>query len=212
VGDVTGTAEINGVGGSIACFADRTQIRTIDGCKAVEHLSIGDLIVTSEGKARPIVWIGRRRVERPTPEQWPVRVTAGAFGESRPERDLRLSPGHAVCVDVMGEVLVPIDHLINGVTIVREEVCEVTYWHIELESHDLLLSEGLPSESYMDCGNRAVFGRAYGRLGATDPGRVAESLTHYARPFVDQGAILEAIRQRLAARAEAMRGEIRQAA
>jgi hypothetical protein len=133
-----------------------------------------------------------------------VRVTAGAFGENQPARDLFLSPGHAVCVDVMGEVLVPIDHLINDATIARVEVPEVTYWHVELESHDILLAEGLPAESYMDCGNRSWFGRDYGRLAEVDPERVAESLTRYARPFVDRGPIVAAIRERLAARAAAL--------
>jgi hypothetical protein len=75
---------------------------------------------------------------------------------------------------------------------------------VELESHDVLLAEGLPAESYMDAGNRAFFGREYGRLEAIDSDRVAESLTRYARPFVDNGPIVEAIRDRLVARAEAL--------
>ena len=171
---------------------------------AVEDLAVGDLAVTASGEARPIVWIGRKRVERPAREAWPVRVTAGAFGENQPARDLFLSPGHAVCIDVMGEVFVPVSELINGATIAQVEVDEVTYWHVELESHDVLLAEGLPAESYMDAGNRAFFGREYGRLEAIDSDRVAESLTRYARPFVDRGPIVEAIRQRLDARAEAL--------
>jgi hypothetical protein len=129
-----------------------------------------------------------------------ARPGRGVRGEST-GAGLRLSPGHAVCVDAMGEVFVPIDHLINGVTIFREEVSEVTYWHVELESHDVLLADGLPCERYMDAGNRAFFGRSYGRLAEIDAERVAESLTRYARPFVDGGPILDAMRQRLEARA-----------
>ena len=90
----------------------------------------------------------------------------------------------------------------NGATIVREAVSEVTYWHIELESHDVLLAEGLPCESYMDAGNRDWFGREYGRLAKVDPERIVESLSRYARPFVTDAATTEAIRRRLAARAE----------
>jgi hypothetical protein len=104
----------------------------------------------------------------------------------------------------MGEVLVPVGQLVNGVTIVREDVAEVTYWHVELASHDVLLAEGLFCESYIDAGNRSFFGREHGRLEATDPERVAESLTRYARPFIDKGPLVAAIRERLAARAADM--------
>ena len=204
LGDVTGTVEINGVGGSIPCFADRTQIRTIEGDIAVEELCVGDVVLTASGEARPIQWLGHRRIERPAREQWPVRVLAGAFGDNLPSRDLMLSPGHAVCVSVLDEVFVPVGELVNGTTVTQVEVDAVTYWHVELESHDVLLAEGLPCESYMDAGNRAFFGREYGRLQAIDPVRVAESLTRYARPFVDAGPIVEAIRQRLDVRAETL--------
>ena len=186
------------------CFASGARIRTTRGEVAVESLAAGDLVVTASGEARPIVWIGHRKVERPTPTQWPVRVKAGAFGKNLPTRDLLLSPGHAVCVDVMGEVLVPASVLVNGASIAPVEAAEVTYWHVELESHDVLLAEGLGCESYMDTGNRAWFGRAHGRLAVVDPERVAESLTRYARPFVDHGPIVEAIRQRLMVRAETL--------
>jgi hypothetical protein len=189
------------------CFGSGTLIRTPRGEVAVEDLKVGDLTVTAAGEARPIKWLGHRRIEHPAREHWPVRVMVGAFGEGLPARHLLLSPGHAVCVDVMGEVFVPVSLLINGATIAQVERDEVTYWHVELENHDALLAEGLPCESYMDAGNRAFFGREYGRLETIDPGLVAESLTRYARPFVDHGPIVAAIRERLAARAEAIFAE-----
>ena len=106
----------------------------------------------------PITWIGHRRVDclrHPRPEQvWPVRVEAGAIAEGRPARDLWLSPDHAV---FLNGVLIPIKRLINGATIWQVEVTSVTYWHVELERHDILLAEGLPAESYLDTGNRETF-------------------------------------------------------
>jgi hypothetical protein len=189
---------------SAVCFVTGTRIRTARGEVAVENLAVGDLVLTSQGRARPIFWIGYKRVRRPTPEQWPVRVTADAFGKGMPSCDLWLSPGHAVCVNAVGEVLIPIDHLINGATIAREEASEVTYWHVELESHDVLLAEGLPCESYMDAGNRDFFGRDYGRLPVVDPDRLAESLNCYARPFVNDGPILAFVRKRLSDRMKSL--------
>jgi hypothetical protein len=49
---------------------------------------------------------------------------------------------------------VPIRHLINGVTIVREPAAPVTYYHVELPEHAILLADGLPAESYLDTGSR----------------------------------------------------------
>src|SRR5262249_24367232 len=57
-----------------------------------------------------------------------------------------------------GGVLVPIRCLVNGRTVVQEQAGSVTYWHVELQRHDVVLAEGLPCESYLDIGNRAAFG------------------------------------------------------
>jgi hypothetical protein len=142
----------------IACFASGTRIATTRGEVPVQHLRVGDTALLATGGTAPIVWLGHRRVAvrrhtRPFDVQ-PVRVAAGAFGEGRPARDLRLSPDHAVFVD---GVLVPIRHLINDTTIRQAAVASVTYWHVELAAHGVLLAEGLPAESYLDTGNRAAF-------------------------------------------------------
>ncbi len=39
----------------------------------------------------------------------------------------------------------------------QDDVESVTYWHVELDAHDVLLAEGLPTESFLDTGNRAAF-------------------------------------------------------
>ena len=99
----------------------------------------------------PVVWLGHRVVDcarHPHPERvWPVRVAAGAFGAGQPARALYLSPDHAVYVE---EVLIPVRYLINGGTIAQVPVDRVTYHHLELEQHDVLLAEGLPTESFLD--------------------------------------------------------------
>ena len=69
-------------------------------------------------------------------------------------RNLRLSPDHAVFVD---GVLIPVRYLINGRTIVQERVDQVTYYHVELPAHDVIIAEGLPCETYLDTGNRSAF-------------------------------------------------------
>ncbi len=81
-----------------------------------------------------------------------MRVKAGAFEDARPRRDLWLSPDHAVFVD---DVLIPIKRLINGTSIAQVPVEEVTYYHVALGRHDVILAEGLPTESYLDRGDRS---------------------------------------------------------
>jgi hypothetical protein len=71
-----------------------------------------------------------------------------------PSRDLWLSPGHNI---VSEGVLMPISALLNGLTITQVEQDVVEYWHIELETHDIVFAEALPAESYLDTGNRRAF-------------------------------------------------------
>jgi hypothetical protein len=87
----------------------------------------------------------------------PVRVRAGAFADGLPARDLLLSPDHAVFAD---GGLIPVRYLLNGVTVTQQAVREITYFHVELDRHDILFAEGLPAESYLDTGNRAAFENA----------------------------------------------------
>jgi hypothetical protein len=145
---------------NISCFAAGTRIRTRRGNVAVEDLIEGDMVATAiHGIEAPVMWIGRRTVDCVRHAQprnvWPVRVAAGAFGPGLPARDLLLSPDHAVFWD---EVLIPIKHLINGSSIAQRPMNVVVYYHVELPRHDIVFAEGLPTESYLDTGDRANFG------------------------------------------------------
>ena len=124
------------------CFAAGTRILVPDGELAIEDLRPGDLVVTELGRTQPIRWIGRRHVDfRHHPNRQrvlPVRVAANAFGPCKPARDLLLSPDHALFID---DVLIPVRHLVNGSTVAQIACREVTYYHIELPHHDVLLAE-----------------------------------------------------------------------
>jgi hypothetical protein len=147
------------------CFVTGTRIATDDGEVAVELLKFGDHVNLLDGRTASIVWIGHRRVDcarHPHPEQvWPVRVMAEAFAPGKPHRDLFLSPDHAVFVE---NLLVPVKHLINGTSITQLKKAEVTYHHVELPVHDVLIAEGLPTESYLDTGDRANFDNGGGAV------------------------------------------------
>ena len=180
-----------------ACFVAGTRIGAEHGGIAVEALRVGDRVQTLlSGKAEPVVWIGHRHVDcrrHPQPRMvWPVRILAGAFGPGRPCRELWLSPDHAVYVI---DVLIPVKHLINGATIAQVPVDAVTYYHVELSRHDVLLAEGLPAESYLETGERANFAN-----GGTVVRQAAEFSTrtweaHGCAPLVVAGPRLIAVRR-----------------
>ena len=110
------------------CFASGTAIRTTRGNVAVEHLALSDIVVTASGVHRPIRWLGHRTVDcrHPQPQEaMPVRISAHAFEKNRPSRDLLVSPGHSICIDLLGEVLIPAAALVNGTTISRRRSREL---------------------------------------------------------------------------------------
>ena len=188
---------------AVACFAAGTHVRTPDGEAEVQLLEKERLIVTASSAVRRIVWIGHRRIDcrrHPHPELvWPVRIRAHAFGPDRPHRDLLLSPDHAVFAE---GVLIPVKHLINGTTILQEQVASVHYFHIELDRHDILLAEGLAVESYLDTGNRAQFANGAAHV-ALHPNFAPRSLSEDScAPLCVAGPQVQRVRERLRARAE----------
>ena len=101
-------------------------------------------------------------------------------------------------------MLIPACRLINGTTITQVDVEEVTYWHIELDSHDILLAEGLKAESYLDCGNRRFFANAEVTDLAALPDAWPEGALPFCRPFHEAGPLVDLVRARLQDRAEAL--------
>jgi hypothetical protein len=192
----------------VPCFATGTLVATARGEVAVEKLRVGDLVVTAHGGAylQPVVWIGHSKVmvakQRNVATAAPILIKAGALADGVPHRDLRVSPEHAMFLDGR---LVPAKLLVNGTSIIQELWCpEVTYWHVELPAHGLLVAEGAVSESYFDDGNRKHFDN----FGITTlfkdfesergNGRYAQAACY---PLLAEGAPLDRIRARLADRA-----------
>lgn len=145
----------------ITCFAAGTRIATARGEVPVETLRVGDLVLTAHGGAplKPLIWVGHTTVDvarqRNKAAVAPIVIKAGALAEGVPLRDLRVSPDHAIFLDGR---LVQAKLLVNGSTIVQESWAgRITYWHIELEGHGLVVSEGAVTESYLDDGNRHLF-------------------------------------------------------
>jgi len=150
------TVNVEGGVGTARCFVAGTRISTDCGEVKVEAIRIGDKVRVLLGDGpegdgvAPVIWVGRREVDcasHPAPGKvWPVRVSAGALGPGRPHTAVFLSPDHAIHVE---EVLIPVRYLINGSTIMQVPVARVTYCHLELAEHEVLLAQGLPAESFL---------------------------------------------------------------
>ena len=127
----------------------------------------------------------------------PICVKAGALDDRVPQRDLWLSPHHALYLDGL---LIEAKDLVNGVSIVQaDRVEKVEYYHIELETHDVIIAEGALAESFIDDDSRGMFSNAheYRQL----YGDVATGLAQFCAPRREEGYRVEAVRQHIALRA-----------
>ena len=199
---------INPVGG--ICYLRGTHIATPSGDVKIEDLKVGDPVLTLGQGVQPIKWIGRRRMDissHPRPERAaPIRIRRDAFADSVPQRDLLVSPDHAIYVD---GILVCARTLVNGATIVQQlGLGDVEYLHVELDQHAVLLAEGLGAELYLDTGNRGFFSNA-GVPTVLHPdmsGETGQALRVAAScaPFVDDPDVIRPVWQALADRACAL--------
>jgi T5SS/PEP-CTERM-associated repeat protein len=143
------------------CFAAGTRIATPCGEVSVEQLAVGDEVLTVAGAARPIVWIGAGKVLATRGQRnaaTPVIVRKGALADNVPHRDLHVTKGHSLYID---SALIPVEQLINHRSISWDDRAqEVEIYHIELATHDVLIADGAPAESYRDDGNRWQFRNA----------------------------------------------------
>jgi hypothetical protein len=145
------------------CFVAGTRIATPDGEVPVEQLQIGDLVLTAHNGPHAVTWIGNGKVLATRGRRsaaTPVIVRKGALADNVPNRDLHVTKAHSLYID---EVLIPVEFLVNRRTILWDDRAqEVEIYHVELDSHDVLLANGAPAESYRDDGNRWLFHNANG--------------------------------------------------
>jgi len=155
----SGSLGVTVAGATVPCFVTGTLIATARGEVAVEDLVEGDLIATVDGAYLPLRHVLRQQIPaeklHADPAARPVRIRKGAFGEA-PRRDLLVSPMHRVLLDGWPvelhcgaeRVLAHAAHLVDDISIVQEPPeTAVTYHHLLLDTHAIVLSEGLATES-----------------------------------------------------------------
>lgn len=145
-GDVKLTADNTGV----VCFTPGTAILTPSGERAVEDLRAGDYVTTLDNGPQQIVWIGSTTLSAAelaaNPKLMPVLVSAQTLGT---ERSLLVSPQHGLILPGTDDTLVRAKHLrrfLPGSRVARGKR-SVTYVHMIFESHQIVFSNGYPTES-----------------------------------------------------------------
>lgn len=206
------------------CFLRGTRILTPGGEIPVEDLTIGALVETLNGPL-PVKWIGRQSFRKDSPFwHWsvaPIRVARFALSDQYPRRDLYLSPGHSLFIDGF---LIPVEWLVNGRSIAlaaMDDLKVIDYFHIELETHEVVFAEGAPAETLVitndreDFANFVEYERLYGGDGrpAMKPfapilkynggrGELERLLRLALSPVIDIRDPIQRARARIAARAE----------
>jgi hypothetical protein len=143
-----------------SCFLKGTKIWTPSGDRPVQELQIGDEVQTLAGR-KAIKWIGYNKFTKEEGTAWqetvkPIRVARFAIDDHTPNRDLYLSALHCV---YLNEALIPVMYLINEATIAQgtpSDMSAIEYYHIELDTHEVIYAEGALVESY-DGWNRENF-------------------------------------------------------
>jgi len=136
----------------VPCFTLGTLILTDKGQKPIESLREGDMILTRDNGFQPLRWIGRRSVAA-SGAFTPIQIDMDVLGN---EDALLVSPNHRLLLQgataqllfAENEVLVAAKHLINWDGVSRRPGGEVTYLHILFDRHEVVVSNGVLSESF----------------------------------------------------------------
>jgi Hint domain len=143
-----------------SCLLKGTKISTPSGDRLVQDLQIGDEVQTLAGP-KAIKWIGYNKFTKKEGRAWqdsvmPIRVARFAIDDRTPYCDLYVSPWHCI---FFNEALIPVMYLINEATIAQgtpSDMSAIEYYHIELDTHEVIYAEGALVESY-DGWNRDNF-------------------------------------------------------
>lgn len=191
-------------GGGGACFLRGTKILTAGGETEVERLQVGDLVHTASGQSRAIKRLLCWNATREPGQAWtddvaPIKVFRSALGPNVPHRDLFLSPDHALYID---GVLMRAKGLVNALSIVRctehDAQC-LTYFHLELEDHQVIVAEGAQVESLLGDGMTAFAPVWFGGPKSEFASRLRSSVS----PWIDRRKKADKIRDSIDARGEA---------
>ncbi|SLN11052.1 hypothetical protein ROJ8625_00236 [Roseivivax jejudonensis] len=141
------------------CYVSGTLIDTPSGPRPVEQLKAGALVVTADGGWDCVTWTASTlvKLDNSSMAHAPVVVKKNALGSGCPNRDLFVSPQHRILLDGpeielnfgTPEVFFKARDLIDGEGVQQTfRRGLVRYHHVLLSSHQVIVANGLLSESF----------------------------------------------------------------
>ena len=146
MGTITRTAQADAVGSIESGLSAGTTIMTLDGEIPVEHLSIGDRVITRDSGMSVIKAINTRTVKMQT-----IRIKAGSLGHTRPDRDMVVAPGARIHIrDWRAEALfggatatVEAHRLVDGEFLAHQPVANVQVFDLMFDREHILYADGV---------------------------------------------------------------------
>ena len=146
---------------AFSAFARGTLISTTNGPCAIEDLMPGDIVQTTQGVDRPVIWIGSMTLIPNTPADDPAqsrmtRVLADSLGFARPMGDFVGGPGARILqraalgtANDTAQELVPLREMSDGVSIFDvSPPTPVLVYHLCLDRHATINAAGLAVGTY----------------------------------------------------------------
>lgn len=124
-----------------------TSILTLDGALPIEHLALGDRIITRDSGVAVLKAIRARKAKTRM-----IRIKAGTLGNSRPDGDMVLPADQKVLLRdwrakaIYGQknAVVPISKLIDGEFIAEHATsATVTLFELEFDAPHVIYADGL---------------------------------------------------------------------
>ena len=143
------------------CFTKGVLIATPSGDVPVQTLKAGDRVLTHCGRTVTLRWISKSHFSRAQmlfePNLRPVCIPKDMFGQGLPQTDLWVSPQHRVVLSGWAvelnlgtaDVFVRAKHVAPQLTEPDPRWQDgVDYYHLLFDEHEIVLSNGLASESF----------------------------------------------------------------
>ncbi|MBL9047798.1 MAG: choice-of-anchor L domain-containing protein [Tabrizicola sp.] len=154
VKNANGVTDVGFVKGEVVpCFVEGARIETDRGPVPVEQVEVGDLVLTLDHGYQPVRWHGRRQVAS-IGELGSIGIPPGVLGNLgalavSPQHRLHVTGWRAELYCGEPEVLVKAIHLVKAGLLQQDQSGKpVTYHHLLFDRHQIILAEGLWSESY----------------------------------------------------------------
>lgn len=146
MGTITRTAQADAVESIESGLSAGTTIMTLDDEIPVEHLSIGDRVITRDSGMSVIKAINTRTVKMQT-----IRIKAGSLGHTRPDRDMVVAPGARIHIrDWRAEALfggatatVEAHRLVDGEFLAHQPVANVQVFDLMFDREHILYADGV---------------------------------------------------------------------